>query len=155
MIRLLMLIALAICVLQSTNLSSQVPSPTVKTQTETEQDATDRKEKATNDRYIVELTGILAIIAFLQLLVYTYQAKKLRETVKSAGEQSEAMERHIGEAARSANAMEKIVSTIEQGNRDVLRAYLTVTIGNALYQERREGQSDLKFEGKPNLVNTG
>jgi hypothetical protein len=130
-----------------------IPAP--KTQEETEQDATDRKNKTANDRLFVELTGVLAIIAFLQLLVYTYQAKKLRETVESAGEQSKAMERHIGEAARSATAMENIVVAIQAGNKAVLRAYLTVVIGTAIFQERREGQGDLRFEGKPNLVNTG
>jgi hypothetical protein len=130
--------------------------PPGKAQAETEQDASDRKEKAVNDRHIVELTGILAVIAFLQLLVYTYQAKKLRETVQSAGEQAEAMERHIGEAARSATAMERIVSTIETGNQAIMRAYLTVTIGTAIFQERRgPGQTDLKFEGRANLLNTG
>lgn len=126
-----------------------------KTQKEADQDAEDRKEKSANDRHIVYLTGALVGIAFLQFLVYAYQAKKLRETVEAAGEQSQAMERHIGEASRSADAMELIANTIAEGNRDILRAYLTVTIGSALYQERREGQENLKFEAKPNLVNTG
>jgi hypothetical protein len=37
-----------------------------------------------------------------------------------------------------------------------MRAYLTVTIGTALYQQRRgPGQTDLKFEGRANLLNTG
>lgn len=131
--------------------------PTVKMiQVETDQDAADHRKKTANDRHIVELTGILAAIAFLQLLVYTYQAKKLRETVESAGKQSEAMERHIDEAARSATAMETIANTIEAGNQAVMRAYLTVTVGTAIYQERRgPGQTDLKFEGRGNLVNTG
>ena len=66
------------------------------------------------------------------------------------------MERHIGEAARSANAMEDIVDTIRQGNQQVMRAYLTVTVGAGIYQERRgQGQADLKFEARPNLINTG
>lgn len=92
----------------------------------------------------------------LQLFVFGYQALKLKQTVKSAGEQSEAMERHIGEAARSATAMETIASKIDAGNQAVMRAYLTVTIGTALYQERRgPGQTDLKFEGRANLLNTG
>jgi len=129
--------------------------PAVRTQAETEQDATDRKEKAANDRHIVELTGVLAVIAFFQLLVYTYQAKKLRETVESAGEQANAMERHIEEAARSATAMEGIANVIKTGNQDVMRAYLTVVIGSPIYQMRRVGQSDLQFEGRPHLVNTG
>jgi len=59
----------------------------------------------------------LAAVTFLQLLVYGYQAKKLRETVESAEGQSRAMERHIGEAARSANAMETIA------------AYVSVAVG--------------------------
>jgi hypothetical protein len=126
-----------------------------KTQTEADQDAEDRKEKSANDRHIVELTGALAVIAFLQFLVYAYQAKKLRETVKSAGEQSEAMERHIGEAARSATAMETIANKIEDGNRMIMRAYVTTLIGGAVYQERRVGQGDLKFEAKVTVLNTG
>ena len=127
-----------------------------KTQTEADRDAEDRKAKSANDRHIVYLTAAIAAIAFLQFLVYAYQAKKLRETVESAGKQAEAMERHIGEAARSADAMENVVATIRQGNEDIMRAYLTVTVGNGLYQERRgKGQADLKFEARPNLVNTG
>jgi hypothetical protein len=75
--------------------------PTVKTPEEAAQETQDRNQKLANDGNAVKLTGILAAIAFLQLLVYGYQAAKLRATVKSAGEQAEAMERHIGEAARS------------------------------------------------------
>ncbi|MGD1077826.1 MAG: hypothetical protein ABR881_05835 [Candidatus Sulfotelmatobacter sp.] len=128
-----------------------------KSQTEIEQEAEDRKQKTTNDGRIVVLTGVLALVAIGQLGVYLYQAIKLRETVKAAGEQSAAMDRHIGEAARSADAMEKIASTIDAGNKAVMRAYLTVTVGSiSLYQERREpGQPDLKFETRPNLTNTG
>jgi hypothetical protein len=88
--------------------------------------------------------------------VFGYQAYKLKQTAESAGKESKAMERHIGEAARSANAMEQIANTIKTGNRAILRAYLTVTIGTALYQERRgPGLADLKFEGGANLLNTG
>ena len=127
-----------------------------KSQAEAEQEAKDRQQKATNDGWIVILTGILSVVAIGQLGIYLYQAIKLRETVAAAGEQSRAMERYIGEASRSADAMEKIVTTIEAGNKAVMRAYLTVTIGLSLYQERREpGQPDLKFETRPNLVNTG
>jgi hypothetical protein len=37
----------------------------------------------------------------------------------------------------------------------IMRAYVTTVIGGAVYQERREGQSDLKFEGKVTVANTG
>ena len=127
-----------------------------KTQAETEQDAEARKEKSANDRRVLGITIALAVIAFLQLLVYAYQAKKLRETVESAGEQSKAMERHIGEAARSADAMENIASKIEMGNKAIMRAYLTVNIGSGTYQERNNvGQPDIKFAVSPTVANTG
>jgi hypothetical protein len=126
-----------------------------KSQAEVEQEAKDRQQKTANDGWIVILTGILAVVAIGQLGVYLYQAIKLRETVKAAGEQSQAMERHIGEAARSATAMETIANTIEDGNQLIMRAYVIVTIGTAIYQQRRIGQSDLKFEGKATVLNTG
>jgi hypothetical protein len=129
--------------------------PTAKTPDETAQEKHDRDAKAANDGNVVKLTAVLAAVAVLQLFVYGYQAYKLRQTVESAGEQAKAMERHIGEAARSADAMENIVATIEAGNKAVMRAYLTVIVGTPIYQQRRPGQSDLKFEGRPHLVNTG
>jgi hypothetical protein len=129
--------------------------PTAKTPEEAAQDVEDRKNKTNNDGNIVDLTAALAIVAVLQLGVYAYQSYQLKKTVKAAGEQSAAMERHIGEAARSADAMEQIARTIQIGNRAIIRAYLTVVIGSAVYQERRVGQGDLKFEAKPSLVNTG
>jgi DNA-binding protein YbaB len=130
-------------------------SPSPKTKEESDQETQDRNAKAASDRWTIGLTGVLALVAFLQLLVYGYQAKKLRETVESAKEQSSAMERHISEAARSAKAMEGVVTVIRSGNEAALRAYLTVLIGTAIYQEKREGMVDLKFEAKPLLVNTG
>jgi hypothetical protein len=111
---------------------------------------------------VVKLTGVLALVAFLQLLVYAYQAKKTKETVESAGEQAEAMERHIGESARSATAMESVAkslqTTAEVSSESIkalskqMRAYLFVNIGTAVFQDRAVG---LKFEGKPLLINTG
>jgi hypothetical protein len=64
---------------------------------------------------MIGLTGVLALIAFGQLAVYLYQAIKLRQTVQSSIDQAKAMQDHIAEAKRSADAMEKIAHTIEQG----------------------------------------
>jgi hypothetical protein len=91
----------------------------------------------------------------LQLIVFGLQAAMLKRTVQSGTEQSAAMDRHIGETTRSANAMETIANTIEDGNQMIMRAYVIVTIGTAIFQERRVGQSDLKFEGKATVQNTG
>lgn len=126
--------------------------PSVKTPEESAEDSKEREDKAANDRHIVELTAAIATVAFLQLLVYIYQSIKLRETVKGSTEQSKAMERHIGEAARSADAMEDISQVIQSGNRAIIRAYVSVVLGTAVFQERTDA---VKFEGKPTLVNTG
>jgi hypothetical protein len=130
--------------------------PTPKSAQETEEEAQDRKEKAAHDRNLVNATWVLAGIGVLQLIVFGAQAVMLKQTVEASVEQSDSMDRHIGEAARAASAMEQIAATIDKGNRAIMRAYISVTIGNALYQERRgPGQSDLKFEARPNIVNTG
>ncbi len=129
--------------------------PTPKSTQETEAEAQDREKKAATDRNLVNATWVLAAIGVLQLIVFGLQAAMLRQTVDASVGQSESMERHIAEAARSATAMENIAATIQVGNEAIMRAYLTVTIGTALFQERREGQADLKFEVRANLVNTG
>jgi hypothetical protein len=127
-----------------------------KSQAEIEHEAEDREQRVSNDRWNRILTVSLVFIALGQLSVYLWQAVMLRKTVQSSVEQGRAMESHIAEAARSADAMEKIVDTIESGNKAIMRAYLTVNIGGATYQERRQpGQTDLKFEAKPQVVNTG
>ena len=52
--------------------------------------------------------------------------------------------------------MEEIAKTIDIGNKAIMRAYLAITIGDAVFQEREiPGQTDKKFVARPNLVNTG
>jgi Sec-independent protein translocase protein TatA len=143
--------------------------PTERTKQESEEDAQDRHEKASSDWWIVCLTGVLALVAFLQLLVFGYQAKKLRETVESAKDQSSAMERHISEAARSAAAMEGVAKSLEitaeasrqaaiasqqsiTNLRQQMRAWLTVIIGNGIPQQR---DKNLRFEASPLIFNSG
>jgi hypothetical protein len=49
--------------------------------------------------------------------------------------------------------MEDIATKIQDGNKAILRAYLTVTVGAIhLYQERQDNK---RFEARPNLTNTG
>jgi hypothetical protein len=140
--------------------------PTPKTPEEAAQDSKERKEKADGDWALVKLTGALAIVGALQLLVFGYQAWKLRETVQAAAQQSKDMENSIAEAARAAAAMESMaagiaisaqaaqesVATIRERTAIQMRAYLTVLINQGVYQEREKG---LKFEVKPILINTG
>jgi len=72
--------------------------PTPKTDTETTQDAQERKEKSANDSnlvkftlYLVVATGVLAVIGALQLFVFGYQAIQLQRTVQAAKESSDAL----------------------------------------------------------------
>jgi hypothetical protein len=102
---------------------------------------------------IATIVGVIGAVG--GVIVLTIQTYFLKKTVESAGEQSVAMERHIEEAARSATAMENISNAIQSGNRLAMRAYVTTVIGSAIFQERREGEGDLKFEGKVQLLNTG
>jgi hypothetical protein len=128
--------------------------PTTKNTQEAKEETQDRKEKAANEGNLVN--WVLAGIGVLQLIVFGAQAVMLKQAVDASAQQSVAMQQHIEEASRSANAMEEIAKTIDEGNQAVMRAYLTVTIGGAIYQQRRgPGQTDLKFEAKPTVVNTG
>jgi len=127
---------------------------------------------------IVALTAVLAVIAYFQLrtyqrqadlmekslTVYTDQAAQLRLTVQAGIEQSKAMERHINEAARQAEAMEEVAKNIEistgaatesirilrERTAQQMRAYISVVIGSGVYQDANN-----RFEAKPLLVNNG
>src|SRR4029077_5921498 len=128
-----------------------------KNKDEIAQESSDREEKTSNERWTIRITGSLALIALGQLGIYWYQAIKLRDTVNASADQSRAMNRHIEEAERSADAMETIAKTIESGNKMIMRAYLTVSVGDIQRFEERKGvaQEDLRFETRPNLTNTG
>ena len=76
-----------------------VPAP--KTKAESDQETEDRNEKTANNRHTFLSSLAVVLVGLLQFGVYAYQAKKLRETVEAAGEQSKAMERYIFEAERS------------------------------------------------------
>jgi hypothetical protein len=58
--------------------------PTPKTPEETESDRKERADKDRNDRSLVWLTGALAFIGFLQLLVFGWQGIQLKRTVSAA-----------------------------------------------------------------------
>ena len=62
--------------------------PAPKSEAEAAQDAKEKEEKAATDRWLVGLTGVLAVVGFLQLLVFGGQAflfyrqlKTMRDTV--------------------------------------------------------------------------
>lgn len=147
--------------------------PTAKTQEETDAEAREHAEKSSNERKLVQLndylvkgTLALAAIGFLQLIVFGYQSFKLKQTVEAAEGQSKDMKTTINEITRFAGAMEHVagsmltsanaakesVEILKSRTAHQMRAYLCVTIGVAIFQDRQKG---LRFEAKPNLTNTG
>ncbi len=55
--------------------------PTPKTAEETESDRKEREDKNKSDWWLVKLTGALALIGFLQLIVFGWQGVQLKRTV--------------------------------------------------------------------------
>ena len=59
------------------------------------------------DRWLIVIGIVQAFIFLLQLFVFRDQARKLRQTVDAAAEQSSLMKNSINEATRAADAMEE------------------------------------------------
>jgi hypothetical protein len=110
----------------------------LKTQTESEQEAEDRKEKTQNDRQLVTFTGslvtatyLLGAVAVFQLVVFGYQSVKLKQTVEAATRQEkltsdslDAMRRSADASTMAAAAAERTVEVMQATARQQLRAYL-------------------------------
>jgi hypothetical protein len=154
--------------------------PATKTKEETEQDRQDRKAKADLDRSTIRLGWLTIIVAFLQFVAIGVQAFFLWGTLRATDIAARAAETQAGElkeataeAAKSARAMESVAESMRKNvdritesvevNRQVaerqkllgekqLRAYISVTIGSAYYQDRA---LNIRFQGVGALVNSG
>lgn len=147
--------------------------PTQKSPAEAAQEAKDRADKLVSDQQNADINrqlvrvGILQLVVFvLQLLVFGFQAYKLQQTVKASAEQSSDMKASIRESARAADAMERVamnsmraaqhasesVIALKERTAQQMRAYLSIDVGSAIYQEQSK---NLRFEGKALLRNAG
>jgi hypothetical protein len=161
--------------------------PTPKTDAEVALQEQDREARQANDRETISFNRWLVLIGFFQLIVFVgqlvvfgYQAWKLRQTVQAAADQSNEMRNSVAESRRAAVAMEQVATSMNTvaettvqnvrqlketvaTNREIadrqkllgelqLRAYVNVIIGNATYQER---EKNIKFGASPTLVNSG
>lgn len=136
-------------------------------------EAADRTERLKADRdaagtnqWVVRIGVAQVVVFILQLVVFGYQAQKLRLTVVAADRQSADMKESIAQAARAAAAMETLSASMEKSaamaaenvallkERTALqmRAYLSVVIGGAIYQESAK---QLRFEARPVIHNSG
>ncbi len=144
--------------------------PAVTSPSERAEERRDRDDRSSANWWLARLTGVLGLIGSLQLAVFGLQARRLRQTVRTMSEiaaaQTRDMHASIVESSRAAKAMERVADGVGKNVETALamaqtqrafwqtqmRAYVSVVIGTALYQERERG---LKFEGKPLIVNTG
>jgi hypothetical protein len=126
--------------------------------------------KSSSDWWMVELTAVIAVIGFIQTLVFAVQAHRLRQTIKKMDEiasgQTADMAKSIAEAARAAVAMERVGGTLEQTNqinrgiiisqrdawRQQMRAYI---YADTWVHVRKNRITGLKFEFRPNIINHG
>ncbi len=137
---------------------------------EKQEHSTYERRTANSTIALAWITGLLAFATCI-LAAYTYKLwnatnKMVVSAEESANNQFTAMQKSIGEAVRTATAMENVaegvrtsanaatesVATLKEVTSKQMRAYLTVVIGSAIYQERTKG---LKFEARPRLINTG
>jgi hypothetical protein len=89
-------------------------------------------------------------------------ARHIETSIQTSLGQAESMQRSVAEAARLASAMEIVAKEIAVSSKAAtasvsaisqqMRAYLSVIIGAATYQERAR---NYKFEARPTLVNAG
>ena len=134
--------------------------PTKPTADDLEREARDRQARADSDAETVRTNqwlirigaGQLSVFA-LQLAVFGYQARKLRETVDAAGEQATEMRQSVAEAARAATAMERLADQMTRmgamnaeafANQKVVlnqqvRAWVHVNFGTCIPQDRSTG----------------
>jgi hypothetical protein len=127
--------------------------------------ATDQETIELN-RWIIGI-GVAQLIVFvLQLRVFAYQAQKLKETVDAYAGQSRDMRDSITQATRAADAMEEFAKAaaisanaateIVANNKDtmtrLLRAYVCVNFGTAIFQNPG---TQYRFEVRLLLINAG
>ena len=105
------------------------------------------------------LVWVTLILAAITAILAGYTAKLWGATKSLAEDAKQAAERQAGEvketlriAQESADAAKKMAVTMDDTAKRQLRAYLSVMVGTALYQDRAQGR---KFKGMPRVVNVG
>jgi hypothetical protein len=104
-------------------LSVKVTELPAKTPAEVAQDVRDRDEKTLTDRWTIGLAVATAVILFLQLFVFGYQALELNKSIKEA-------KRATGATRIAARAAKQTVTTMNLTARRDLRAYVAVLMSS-------------------------
>lgn len=115
-----------------------------------------RNEKAIQDEklsdatiWLARITGVLAFFTG-SLWWATYSLAK--DAKRTADRQATEMTESLRIAGIAASAMDKVAENIAATASQQMRAYCTVVVFGATYQERNK---NLKFAGTPRVINTG
>ena len=79
-------------------------------------DKKDREEKSEADWWLVKLTGILAAIGFLQLIVFGLQARRLRQTIEEMKVATKATDKAANAAVKAASLSEQALHLLERAD---------------------------------------
>jgi hypothetical protein len=82
------------------------------------------------------------------------QGVDMKESASEAARAATAMAALAANSAQSVSITQQLAETQRDFWRRQMRAYITAIIGTAVYQEKNESL-DLRFEGKPTVINTG
>jgi hypothetical protein len=120
-------------------------------------ESTDRRPEWVLAFATVILAGITGALARYTYKLYRATVSLSSDAKLTAEQQTQRMERSITEAARAATAMEGVATATTQNTtlmptllRKQMRAYLSVEIGGATYQDAR-----LRFAAAPVIANNG
>lgn len=103
--------------------------------------------------YLISIfTGLLFLSTTGLWLTARKQSKDMKASIEEARKSAKAMEVVAKNTGKSVKAVEDNMALFERATTNQMRAYLSVTVGTAVYQDRPNG---IRFEGKPVLLNTG
>lgn len=115
-----------------------------------------RNEKSIQDEKLADATvwlaRITAALAVFTGLLWLATYRLARDAKRTAERQATEMKESLKISGLAASAMDKVAENIAATASQQMRAYCTVVISSALYQEMGKG---LRFEAKPRIVNTG
>ncbi len=107
--------------------------------------------------------GLFTLFLFIATYFLWRETERL---AKGADDQADKMERTVSESARAATAMEGVAASMKENVENAkgiaatqrefwqmqMRAYISVVIGTAVYQER---DKEIRFAGHPRIMNDG
>ncbi|MFZ3325122.1 MAG: hypothetical protein WA231_04185 [Methylocella sp.] len=135
------------------------PLPAEKNQQEADEDARDKNDKRWNDRITIFVSVVTAIILVFQLIVFGWQAHRLKQTIvtmKELGEkQSKDMQASIAAAQSAANAARDQVSLSREALIMTERAFVFCERIEHFWRAKKETEEIIEWIFFPVWKNSG